>query len=396
MKNLPLSSALLACTLVACATPSSSLPDYSISTALDADPAKTHVLIPSNSEDWEASLVLDNGSTGIWTVKPFSFFSQYATDEVFGLDDQGRCWVLVNYSGKWTPFPVLNDGKWLGALDSGDVDPRVEGSEVYTGGAVGHLFQLRAYRDGGLDARRIANFPGMELHSVVAGEFDPRNTTPEVLVFTRPGALYSVTPTGEHGEWESQEITLLNARIRDAVVLPSAPGEAASIVTAARDGAIRILSFDENGPNWVEIHRTAQGRGRLALDLDRESPVLYSTADDGRIFRHEQVAGSWVTEQIHAGSAGPRGLAAGRFHPDPDRECVVTFGYSGRVELLSRQAAGEWRSEVLFVDRDKGHWLCAGEFDGRNDTREIFTSGYGGRIVMLARKKNLAPLSVVF
>ena len=61
------------------------------------------------------------------------------------------------------------------------------------------------------------------------------------------------------------------------------------------------------------------------------------------------------------------------------------FGYSGRVELLTRAPGQAWQTEVLFVDRDKGHWLCAGEFDGRNNTLEIFASGYGGRIVMLSR-----------
>lgn len=364
------------------------MPDHSWTQDVSADPAKTHVVLDSESEDWEASLVLENAGVGVWTVKAFPFFSQYATDELFGLDDLGRCWVMVNYSGKWTPFPVLHDGEWLGAIAQGEADPRLEGPEVYVGGAMGRLYQLRAFPDGGLHGKRIADFPGKELHTVVAGEFDPRNATSEVLVLTRPGALYSVTPTAEHGEWEATELEVLQARVRDAIVIPTQAGKPASIATSARDGAIRILQFDSNGPQWTVIHQTNQGRGRLAMNS--AGNVLYSTADDGRIFRHERTSRGWDTELIHSTSHGPRGLATGRFHPDASRECVVTFGYSGRVELLSRAPQGAWESELLFVDRDKGHWLCAGEFDGRNETLEIFASGYGGRIVMLSR--NLAPL----
>ena len=61
------------------------------------------------------------------------------------------------------------------------------------------------------------------------------------------------------------------------------------------------------------------------------------------------------------------------------------FGYSRKVELLSRVPGGPWESEVLFTDVDKGHWLATGELDGRNSTDEIVGSGYGGRIFLLSR-----------
>ena len=376
---------LAACTS---APASSSAPlDFSVSADVASDPSQTHVLLPGAAEGWQASLVLDRGEIGIWTVKSLPFFTQYVADEIIGLDDAGRCWVLVNYSGKWTRFPVLEDGKWLGALAQGEADPRVEGAEVYVGGAVGRVFQLRAYPDGSLDARRIAAFPGKEVHTLVAGEFDPRNDSPEVLVFTSPGAWYQLTPTGAHGEWEAQDLGPLPSRVRDALVLSSSAGGSDTLVLAGRDGSIRSLRIDDQGPHWELVHQAGQGRGRLAQDPNAAATVLYSTADDGQIFRHERGAEGWRSERIRTTSVGPRGLAAGRFHPDPNRECVVSFGYSGRVELHSRPPGGAWETELLFVDRDKGHWLCAGEYDARNDTLELFTAGYGGRIVMLARER---------
>jgi hypothetical protein len=129
------------------------------------------------------------------------------------------------------------------------------------------------------------------------------------------------------------------------------------------------------------------GMGRLALApaSTGAGPVLYATHDDGRILRAARGAGgAWRTEVIYHGPLGPRGVVAGPFDEDPAVETVAVFGYSGKVELLTRGPEG-WRAETIFEDRDKGHWLAVAELDGRNGTREILTSGYSGRIVLLSR-----------
>jgi hypothetical protein len=130
------------------------------------------------------------------------------------------------------------------------------------------------------------------------------------------------------------------------------------------------------------------GFGRLALCPGSQpgSTVLYATRDDGVILRLAQHEGAWERELVYAGPAGPRGIAAGRFDADPGVETIAIFGYSSRVELLSRSGPGAWRAETIFTDRDRGHWLCAAELDGRNATDELLGSGYGGRVFLLARE----------
>jgi len=351
------------------------------------DPTKREVPLESASENWQASLVIDNGETGIWTVESHDVFPQYALPEIVGLDDKGACHVLVGYSGKWTPSSRVYDGKWLGGLDHGDVDPRVDGPELYTGGMLGNLYQLRSYPEGALDARRIAHFPGKELHTIVSGDLDPRTPGPKLIVFTRPGGLYRVTPSGEHGEWESTLLEVLPGRVRDAVVLPERPGKPREIATVSRAGWLNILTITEEGPRWTSVHEAQMGKGRLALRPLRqgEPVVLYTSMDDGRILRHERGAGDgWSTEEIYAGPQGVRGIAAGQFDADPAVETVAVFGYSGKVQVLTRRSTG-WEVETVFEDRDKGHWLACAEVDGRNGTTEIIGSGYGSRIFLLSR-----------
>lgn len=380
----------------ACTTTSNSDLEHASDSA-SADPSRAEVLLPGAAQDWQASLVIDNGSTGIWTVESFPVFPQYASPEVVGLDDLGRCHVLVSYSGKWTPLTRCGDGKWLGGLCHGDVDPRVEGSELYTGGQNGNLYQLRAYPHGALDCRLIAHLPGAEIHTLLAGEFDPRSAGPELLVFTRPGGLYRLSADGPDGEFRTERLEALPGRVRDALVLSERPGAPAEIVTVTRAGTLSLLTIDADGTHWSEIHSERMGMGRVAMrpGTDASRAVLYTTLDDGRVLRHERGAdSSWSTETIFAGAQGPRGLAAGRFDADPSVETIAVFGYGRKVQMLTRRGA-EWTVETLFEDRDKGHWLAAAELDGRNGTDELIGSGYGARIFMLSRSPGFGTADVL-
>lgn len=350
------------------------------------DPTKRYVPLPA-AEGWNASLVIDSGKTGIWTVRAVPMLEAYGTPQIIGLDDDGRCKIMVGYSGKWSPIDVIHDGKWLGGLAFDDVDPRIEGRELYTGGQQGNLYMLVPYADGGVDARRIDRFEGREIHTLLSGDLDPSTDGNELLVFTRPGGLWRVTPTGEHGRFESTKIQDLPGRVRDAVVLGKNSAGFTEILTASRNGRLDILTFSGSStPESRTVYRASMGLGRLARRPMREGEpdVIYATHDDGRILRFQVGGDAWKHETIYHGPQGPRGIAPGVFNSDKSVETVAVFGYSGRVELLERRA-DTWTVKTIFEDRDKGHWLAPAELDGRNATTELIGSGYGGRIFLLSR-----------
>jgi hypothetical protein len=352
-----------------------------------SDPRNGAVPLASLSEEWNAYLVIDNKGTGIWTVASYDFFPQYGCPEVVGLDDKGRCLILVSYSGRWTPFPIINDGLWLGGLAHGDVDPRISGNELYTGGKKGNLYQVVPYENGAMDYRRIAYLPGREIHTIVAGDLDPRTKGEDLLVFTRPGGLYRMTPTAPHGGFEVTHLQDLKGRVRQAVFLPADGENPPEVATVARTGEFRILQITTDGPQWTLAYKDHMGKGRLSVGphLPGRAPVVYTTHDDGRILRHERInRNEWRTETLFLGPQGPRGIVAGQFNEDPMVETVAVFGYSKKVQLLTHSPEG-WKVSTLFEDLDKGHWLAAAELDGRNNTREILASGYSGRIILLSR-----------
>jgi hypothetical protein len=354
-----------------------------------ADPTQAEVRLEA-AEGWRASLVIDNGAVGVWTVEALDVFPQNACPEIVGLDDRGRCLVLVPYSGKWTPIVTIADGTWLGGLAQGDVDPRIPGSEVYTGAQSGNLYQVVAHREGRLDNRRIAVLPGLEIHTLAIAELDPARAGLELLAFTSPGGLWLAAPRTDGIDGFTVELLEpIVGRVRDALVLAGqGPGGSDALVTVSRSGQLSILRFEVGRPTWEIVHERAMGLGRVARRGGEGALVLYSCADDGLVLRHERGAGgAWKHEIAYAGPQGMRGIAWGRFEADPARETVAVFGYSAEVELLTRPADGHgpWDVRTIFTDRDRGHWLAAGEFDGRNSTDELIAGGYGGRIVLLSR-----------
>jgi len=372
--------------------------DLSGAPAAAGDPRKAEVPLPALSDDWRASLVFDNGATGIWTVESFPVFEQYACPEVIGLDDRGRAIICVSYSGKWTPFPIIEDGKWLGGLEHGDLDPRIDGAELYTGGQLGNLYQVVPYPNGALDQRLIARFPGREIHTLIGGDVDAAHEGAELIVFTRPGGLFRVTADGPDGSFRTEQLQELDGRVRDAVVLPRDPEDASlppQIATVSRAGWLRLLTLTADGPVWETVYKANMGMGRLSVAPHRKGSglVLYTTHDDGRILRHERRGGQWTQELIHISTQGPRGVVAGHFDADPMVETLAVFSYGKKVEYLRRAPGEKWTVEEIFEDRGKGHWMARAEVDGRNGTDELILSGYGGRIVLLSRQPGVGRAS---
>lgn len=349
-----------------------------------ADPSERQVVLGTRA-GWRADLVLDLGGTGIWTVRSTQVFEEYGCPEIVGLDDEGRCHVLWSYSGKWTPATTVADGTWLGGLAQGDVDPRVPGRELYVGAQGGNVYEIVAHPRAHLDHRLVANLENREVHTLITADVLAGHPGEELLAFTSPGALYVLAPRADGLDgFEVLERHEPWGRVRDALLL-SGDGGTPVIATAGRDGAVDLLRWGASGPARETIHRLPMGRGRLTRSPASEG-VLYSTTDDGTVWRHERrTDGAWDSARIYVGHPGPRGLAAGRFTTDAGAESLVVFGYGKRVELLTRSDDG-WACETIFEDRDMGHWIAAAEVDGRNATDEIVLSGYGGRIVLLSRE----------
>lgn len=350
----------------------------------NTDPSAGEVPLPC-AKGWDARLLFETG-VGVWTVGSFQLQPRYGCPEVVGLDDRGRCTILRSYSGKWKPLQTIEDGKWLAPVAHGEADPARAGRELYAGGQRGRVYQIWPRPTGGFDTQVVAEFPGDEIHTLVAADLLPQRAADELLVFTLSGAVYELRHDG--AKFSPVRIATLPGRVRDAVVLPKRGNEPPRIASVSRAREVAILQWTENGFERRPILVEDMGFGRIARrkTLLPGPVVLYVTRDDGLVLRlAEREDGSFEREVVYAGPPGPRGLVAGRFFEDPDIESLAVFGYSKKVQLLARGSDGHWNVETIFTDVDKGHWLTLAEVDGRNATDEIIGSGYGGRIFALAR-----------
>lgn len=388
--------ALAAGFLAAGASAQTPAPSQSAPPALKkADPTSEEVPLPALS-GWNGTLVIDN-DVGVWTTLAADILPGHGCPQIVGLDDKGRCIVLFSYSGKWTPLQTVEDGEWLGAFEFVDLDPQRPGREIYTGGKRGNLFciQPSVPRDPALKTPPfqtdvVARFPGEELHTMVGGDLLPSEPGNELLLYTLHGAAYRLKPPREpRGMLVVEPLGDVGGRVREAKILPARAGEAPWIACVLRSGEIQLQRLTQGGIERKTITKEPMGFGRLALRKSAvgEPVVFYATRDDGVVLRFEgnPDRDAWTRELVYAGPQGPRGLACGRFSADPDEETIAVFGYSAKVQLLSRKRGQPWRAETIFVERDKGHWLAAAELDGRNATDELIASGYGKRVVLLSR-----------
>lgn len=351
------------------------------------DPSKDEVVLPA-APGWQARLAFA-GDVGIWTVGAVKCFEFNGCPELFALDDKGRCRILSNYSARWTPWETVMDHEWLGAFSAVDLDPKDRGVEMYTGGKRGNLFRILAHKEGGFDTALVARFPAEELHTSIGADLLAARPGSELLIFTHLGHVYDIRrdPAAETG-YSSRLHATLPGRVRQAVVLPSEGGGDPWIAAVLRSGEVLQLRMTEQGFDTRPVLDEPMGFGRLAVrpTAPGQPLTLYVTRDDGIVLRLERRAdASFARETIYAGPQGPRGIAAGRFDADPAVETVAVFGYSTKVQLLSRKGAAEWKVETLFEDTDRGHWLQSVELDGRNATDELVGSGYAGRVFVLAR-----------
>jgi hypothetical protein len=374
--------AALLLVLAGCSTTDEESPG---TTALD--PSKDEVLLPA-VPGWQASLV-HQSDAGVWTVGAVKAFPRNGAPEIFALDDAGRCRILSCYSARWTAFETVHDDEWLGAFALADLDSARGGVEMYTGGKRGNLYRILAHRNGGFDTALILRYPAEEIHTAIAGDLLVSRPGDELLVFTHTGNVYDVRrdAAGESG-FVGPRHDVLDGRVRQALLLPHASGEDPWIACVTRSGEVLALRMRAQGFERTVLLKEEMGFGRIALRPHRDGAplVLYVTRDDGLVLRLEgSVAAGFRREAIYAGPQGPRGLAAGRFDPDLDVETVAVFGYSKKVELLSRRGDEPFTAATIFEELDRGHWLATIEIDGRNTTDELIGSGYSGRVFQLAR-----------
>ena len=355
------------------------------------DPTRGEVPLPAE-KGWNAFLVQDAG-VGVWAVKAVPFHPPFGSPQIVGLDERGRCQILYGYSGRWTPLTALHDGYWLGGMAWIDLDPRRPGCELYVGGKRGRLYQVHPCEKGGVEVRVVENFRGEEISTLAGGRLRAGpESPPAMLVFTTLGGVYlvDVPPDATADSYRARQIARVPGRVRDAVTVGRLDdGEAPWVATVSHASEVALVRLADNDRlERKVILAEPMGFGRLALRPPGGDapPVLYVGRDDGALLRLQRNRdGSWRREMIYAGPQGIRGVVAGRFDADPEAESVAVFGYSGKVQVVTRRPGKAWTAETIFKDRDRGHALAVAELDGRNATREIVGSGYGCRIFLLSR-----------
>jgi len=361
-----------------------------LSAAFAPSQARLAEPLPGAANGWRADSIFDAGS-GVWYAHVDQVVDAFGQPEVICCDDRGAFTVLSVYSAQWTPHSVVCDGGWLAPSRPADVDPRVDGGELYAAGRGGSVHQItrraQPFARFTLEAREIGHAAGEEFHAIVAADLIPGGAH-ELLVFGITGAVHRLRARGDGDGFTMAKVAQLPGRVRDVAVVPGADGAVPVLLGASRTGHLLRMQLTEQRLEWQVAQRIDCGLGRITLGAPG---VAYVTRDDGVLLRvgFERNVERCEATPIYAGGQGLRGVASGRFFAD-GREAVAVCGYDQRVHLLARGADGVWQVETIFTDTQRGHWLTVGELDGRNGTDELVLTGFDGGVVLLSRPPGYA------
>ncbi len=364
------------------------------------DPTKGEIRLSGSAPGWDAFHLF---TTDCWRIHALGgglLTKYYGSPQVVVLDEKGRCVILQSDSGKWSPQIVVEDGKSCSAWATGDIDPRIDGTEIYVGSGGGNVYQVVHQGRRGWVTEMVASIPDASLSKLIIGDVAPSRPGDELIAVTNNGPVYEIHP----GPTKDKPFTFeligdLGSRCRDAVLLPADGKRPARIAALLQTGEVALMTRTETGFDRKPMCNEPMSIARIARKptVRRNAPggvespgvepeVVYVARTDGLILRFsERQDGSWMRDMIYAGPTGTRGLAAGRFDLDPRTETVAVFGYSKKVQLLSARPGEPWKVETIYTDFGGGHWLAAVELDGRNTTDELVGGGFSFHVFMLAR-----------
>jgi hypothetical protein len=370
------------------------------------DPATGEIPMPGAAPGWSAFHLYTSDTWRLHCIGAGRFTGYHGSPQVIVLDEKGRCVILQSDSGKWIPQVAVDDGRACSAWASGELDPAVAGEEIYVGSTGGNLYQVVHSGKKGWQSTLVATAEGASLSKLVIADLDPGRPGNEMLAFTNAGAVFDVVlPAAPGARFRFQPIGDLGSRVRDAVLLPGSSSRPPRVAAILQDGEVALVTRTTTGIDRQALCREPMSLARIARRSSRvvagsagapkDPEVLYVARVDGLILRFtEGDGGAWVREIIYAGPQGPRGLAAGRFDADPSTETVAVFGYSKKVQILSRRPGEPWRADTVYTDPGGGHWLAAAELDGRNSTDELVGGGFSHHVFMVGREPGYGLVDV--
>lgn len=302
--------------------------------------------------------------------------------EGVGCDENGDV-VLVRFDGaEPTAVRIYRHGAKLTGLLVADLDPEVEGPEIYASGAAragggGAIVQLCVQADGA-SARVVAQDDGF-VHAMAvlpaAGDHPA-----QLAAVTYAGHVLLASP-GEKG-WttrirhrEDPELGSEGIKLKHVRAGRIGDRGERTLVVAAKSGRCLVLDADSRSAPEV-AHTEPGGIARLSPIDDR---CVWLACNDGRVLRLWQHKKVWRTTQVHREIDELRGVTTGDF----GEASLAICGYTGFCRLLVQNGRA-WDTRTIYADARNLHWIAGGDLIRGNDADEILLASESGRLVVLA------------
>lgn len=286
----------------------------------------------------------------------------------------------------WSDSVYRHGGNMTGLIVA-DVDPTIDGREIYVGGGVvgekrGEVVQL-SLRSGMWRSRSIWRGPGF-VHAIGLTTRGPSGAL-ALIIPTYAGTLHTLAPH-RSGEWRDSLVYRFaeaadssDLMIKDLIVGPLGP-HARAVAFCTKGGSLVLVDLDAPG-RPQRLHHENGGIARLSLSSNN---AILASCNGGNLLRVHPTETGWSVDTLFTETDQGRGVSAGRFRDGTTTYDVAIFGYPGYCRLLRNNGIG-WDVHNVFRDTDKAHWMVSADIVPGNDSEELVMGGYSGRLILLSR-----------
>ncbi|MGA1822519.1 MAG: hypothetical protein ACMUIG_08325 [Thermoplasmatota archaeon] len=315
-----------------------------------------------NHTDWTVETIYDGlplARVCVGDLDPDAGLEIYAGTDTIPGRVVGLKWTGSEWSDQiiFEDDPDKNRGVWIG-----DVDPSVEGSELYTFGYSTNVYQITGSFGTGWSSRTIFSDIARG-HEIRIGNIKTDTPGPEIAVVGYSKGLTVVYPSG----WGA-EIALTAGDAIDGVAIGEADptNSGVEIISTSRDSGVYMTKYNDNTEEYqTEKIWTSGGQqltpaiGDLRTDLPGNEILVVGLSSgtedlnpgDGTATVLSKSGNAWNADQAFTTSKLIHGADIGDLDPtiDGNEAVITTFGWEAYL-LWYDYEAEVWETSFIFKD----------------------------------------------
>ncbi|MGA1848805.1 MAG: hypothetical protein ACMUHB_05635, partial [Thermoplasmatota archaeon] len=359
-----------------------------------------------NKDDWTVDVIYSNPD------EPFARIAVGDVDpavpglEIYGGTDTFKVFGFKRSGDSWTSHEIFvdtnkNRGVWVA-----DVDPNIDGNELYSYGYSTKLVQITGSFAGGWNTRELWNDVARG-HEIRIGDLDPTNDFKEIALVGYAANVSIIKPSG----WVN-DVPFKGTDPIDGIAIGNTDADSQlELVWVSRDQKTYMGHYDDAGDFSYEAIWTAGGQqltpaiGDLRSDIPGNEIIVVGLSSgteddnpgDGTATVLTKSGTTWTPERAYTDPQLIHGADIGDLDPTiPGEEAVVTTFSHKAIMIWWDTEKGEWNSSEIFEEEGNVRKVVIADVLPDNPGNEMVAVSKSGNVTVAYGNKDEWTVDVIY